>query len=266
MILHQKKQADIQLIKSDRQIKKLYLPHISQEKVKYEYMAGCEAYTKGLTEIKPIRLVEEQNRHGILFPLIEGKTLSQTMLQSPWKITFYAKKLAQLHFNIHKATSTKLEVQNQFLNLRLWRLDPRLKDHVALFEKILQDIGQGYKSVCHGDFTPDNIIVGTNGKHITIDWSEAHVGNPFYDVARTSLVLRSPSIYYSQPALKKTLIKTATSFLSNLYLKHYFKYSAGPPRNFNKLVVLAKAIRSTENIPSEKIWLNTSLINTIKNI
>jgi aminoglycoside phosphotransferase (APT) family kinase protein len=59
-----------------------------------------------------------------------------------------------------------------------------------LREKVLErlyTLEDGHK-VYHGDFHPGNVLTTTKGA-IVIDWMTARVGNPWADVARTSLLL-----------------------------------------------------------------------------
>ena len=44
-----------------------------------------------------------------------------------------------------------------------------------------------HDKVCHGDFTPSNIIIKDDGSHYILDWSHATQGNGAADAARTYL-------------------------------------------------------------------------------
>jgi RIO-like serine/threonine protein kinase len=44
--------------------------------------------------------------------------------------------------------------------------------------------------VCHGDFTPGNVIVKTDGTYYIIDWAHATQGSSAADAARTYLRFR----------------------------------------------------------------------------
>jgi aminoglycoside phosphotransferase (APT) family kinase protein len=45
-----------------------------------------------------------------------------------------------------------------------------------------------HNKVCHGDFSPGNVIISTDGKPYVIDWSHATQGNASADAARTYLM------------------------------------------------------------------------------
>ena len=44
-----------------------------------------------------------------------------------------------------------------------------------------------HNKVCHGDFTPSNIIIAEDGTPYILDWSHATQGNGAADAARTYL-------------------------------------------------------------------------------
>ena len=46
------------------------------------------------------------------------------------------------------------------------------------------------EKVCHGDFNPTNIILGSDGKTYIIDWSHVTQGNASADAARTYLLFK----------------------------------------------------------------------------
>ena len=46
-----------------------------------------------------------------------------------------------------------------------------------------------HSKLCHGDFSPENIIVTKSGKLVAVDWVHATQGNASADVARTYLLL-----------------------------------------------------------------------------
>jgi len=68
------------------------------------------------------------------------------------------------------------------------RRAPHLDDELR--EKLLNhlaSLSDGEK-VCHGDFHPGNVLLTERGA-VVIDWMTASSGNPWADVARTSMLL-----------------------------------------------------------------------------
>ena len=45
-----------------------------------------------------------------------------------------------------------------------------------------------HKKICHGDFTPSNIIITPDGDYYILDWSHVTQGNAAADAARTYMV------------------------------------------------------------------------------
>ena len=84
--------------------------------------------------------------------------------------------------------------------------------------------------VCHGDFHPLNVIVDGEAATV-IDWTDAGLGDPMGDVARTALLLRVAGVATTAPALRTALRSTAPA-LSGMYLRAYRQIAPFDPTRF----------------------------------
>ena len=94
---------------------------------------------------------------AIVCDYIEGKTLEQLIQENPAKFDEYLELFVDLQLEVHAKKCPLLEGMPK------------------------------HKKVCHGDFTPGNIIIANDGTPYILDWSHATQGNASADVARTYL-------------------------------------------------------------------------------
>ena len=125
-------------------------------------------------------------RWAITMDLIEGKTLEDVMKEDPANLEKYINDMVDLHLTVHSKVTPKLS---------------KLKDKLARQINSLDTIGDAVKyelltrlesmpkhtKLCHGNFTPANIILNEKGTFI-VDWAAARQGNASADVARTYLL------------------------------------------------------------------------------
>lgn len=126
-------------------------------------------------------------RWAIVYRFIEGCTLAEMMEKHPENIDSYLEQLAELQLGINSLRSAKLSRLNDYLKRSIENLD--VIDDVKKYELLsrLEAMPKHIK-VCHGDLSPDNIIVNDSGMYV-VDWLKAKQGNASADVAKTYLSL-----------------------------------------------------------------------------
>ena len=76
--------------------------------------------------------------------------------------------------------------------------------------------------ICHGDFHPQNILMEDGVVTGVIDWPNALVANPAYDVATTRIILGLVPLELSTlPAVVRVLLSAARPLLLSRYLAGY---------------------------------------------
>ena len=96
-----------------------------------------------------------------------------------------------------------------------------------------------HDKVCHGDFTPGNIIITPEGKHFILDWSHATQGNGAADAARTYL----------------TFCLRGQNELAEAYLKLFCEKTDTARQYVNAWMPIVAASQSVKGKPEEREFL-----------
>ncbi len=147
--------------------------------------------------------------------LFEGQTLYEMMIANPEKTEEYLHQLVEIQTKIHKYKCPEIPVQRQKFSdyINQSNLDSSLK--IDLQEMLSSS--PKHKKVCHGNFTPHNVLINEKGTFI-LDWNHATQGNASADVARTYLWLKLYMPQYADVYLKMFCEKTNTS---SQYVKNW---------------------------------------------
>ncbi len=125
---------------------------------------------------------------SIMKEFIEGKTLEQLMEENPDKTQEYMEQMVDLQLEIHSKACPLLNKLKE-KTIRALKEEPEL-DESSRYELLTRLDGMPkHTKLCHGDFSPSNIIVQEDGTMYVIDWVHASQGNASADVARTYLLL-----------------------------------------------------------------------------
>ena len=163
-------------------------------------MALYEALTHSRVEDTGLRIptIHEVSvigsRWAIHMDLIEGKTLADMMKENPSKMDEYIEQMVVIQMEIHSKKVPKLSKLKDKLSRQINALESI--DDVVRYELLTRlDSMPKHVKLCHGNFTPENIIINDNGVYV-VDWVAARQGNASADVGRTYLLLslRDPAI------------------------------------------------------------------------
>jgi len=127
-------------------------------------------------------------RWAIVSEYIRGKTLAQLMQESPEKLDEYMDVFVDLQMEVHSKSCPLLNKLSDKLSMSIISSELDATTRYDLHNRL--DGMPRQHCVCHGDFTPSNIIITDVDKPYIIDWSHATQGNPCADAARTWLLLR----------------------------------------------------------------------------
>ena len=139
--------------------------------------------------VPEIREVTKVNgKWAIVSEYIRGKTLDRLMQEHPEQNADYLERFVRLQTEVHAKTCPKLRKLNDKLNRRICMADLDATTRYDLHTH-LDDMPKHHK-LCHGDFTPANIILTDDGTPYILDWSRATQGNASADAAHTYLTFR----------------------------------------------------------------------------
>lgn len=105
--------------------------------------------------------------------------------------------------------------------------------------------------ICHGDFHPQNIFVSGDTVTGVIDWPNAIVADPAYDVAATKTILSlTPLELSAAPAAFRWLARVARPAMVKRYLAGYQRHrplDPGALAYYEALCCMRQLLRVTEN-------------------
>ena len=132
--------------------------------------------------------VEEINgKWSIISEFISGKTLTELMEENPESREAYMELFVDLQLSVHEKKGTLLNRQDDQFKRRIDSSDLPATVRFYLVSR-MEDIPNTERQICHGDFTPSNIIVKEDGTPYIIDWSHAALGSAKADMALSYLL------------------------------------------------------------------------------
>lgn len=230
-------------------IVKLYLDWCKPEWVDHEFRTAQAVQSLGLPVPLVSEIVEFNSRRGIVYQYVSGKTMLSAFSEKPWSLFRLARQLAATHAQMHRTRVEGLPSLKHRLKEQIMRLEDRAMRDKAL--AVLATLPEG-QAPCHGDYHPDNVII-SGSNLVIIDWTNATIGHPLADVARTLLMLNTPYIPPETPA--KPLVRIVKRLFHDTYLKHYLRLTGASLDEIRRWMIPVAAARLLENVPGEKEFL-----------
>lgn len=146
-------------------------------------LARVEETGLNVPKIQEVGMVD--GKWCIVTDYIDGKTLAKAYEDSPEMLDDYLKLFVEIQLDIHNkrcALLTKLKDKMR-RKISLSGLDATTRYELSTR---LDGMPKHIK-LCHGDFTPTNVILKKDGTPYILDWAHATQGNASADVARTYL-------------------------------------------------------------------------------
>lgn len=177
----------VDVYKEGDQAVKVFKEDYPKTAVLYEALVQARVEETGLPVPKINQIVKTDGVWTLSMDHIEGQTMQEIMEADPANMEKYIEQMVDIQLDIHSKTSPMLN---------------KLKDRLVAEIKALADIDETdryelltrldsmpkHKKLCHGNFSPSNVIV-RDGKICIVDWIAATQGNASADVARTYLLL-----------------------------------------------------------------------------
>lgn len=117
---------------------------------------------------------------------VPGKTLAKLMEENPDKLDEYLDLFVNIQKEIFSKEAPLLnKIKDKFnrkISASRFDATTRYELHTRL------DSMKNHKKICHGDFTPSNIIITPGGDYSILDWSHVTQGNAAADAARTYML------------------------------------------------------------------------------
>ncbi len=170
---------------------------------------------------------------GFTLPLqvmhrVPGDPMLAAITRRPWQVRTRLHELAALQARLHRLDPAGFPEQPAGLAAAKLALaegwaatlrDPELDRACRRFRAYVDDLDRGPRAVCHGDFHPLNVVVGPAGA-VVLDWTDAGLGDPAGDVARTVMLLRVAGIAASS-TVERAALRAIGPGLARAYLAAY---------------------------------------------
>ena len=233
------------------QVLKLFYSWYELENIEYESRIARAIQISGLPVPTVGNVIRINDRNGLVYQRLDGETMLKRMTCKPWGVLEYARRMAELHYQMHTSTiQAEIPSQQQILSRKIRHADA-LPGHLRAKALTALETLPDRNRLCHGDFHPNNILMTSRGE-IIIDWIDASNGNPLADVARTTIIaLGAVETHQIQGLLPNILIR----LLHAAYIHYYFKLSPGGKAEYNRWIPIVAAARLSENIPELQKWL-----------
>ncbi len=231
---------------SDKAVK-LFYPDVPRSVIEHEYRMASIVNRFNLPIARVMETLNLNNRFGIVYERIEGKTFLQHILAGTMEVKEAAIISAELHSQIHTCVSDELPSQRELFaaNIRESILDEASKDQALTLLNNLEDSDH----VCHGDFHPDNIVLSLNGP-VILDWANARRGNPIADMVLSSLILKIAALPdFIEYAGR---FNTSKRVMYQAYTSQYMKLTKVGYEDMAKWIVPVAVTRLKDQIDSEQ--------------
>ncbi len=164
---------------------KLFNKGYNKADVLNEALNQARVEETGLNIPRVIEVTKIDGQWAIVSDFIEGKTLAQMIEEHPEKFDEYLDLFVELQMKVH---SMKAPLLNKIKDKMHRKINESKLDATIRYELHTRLEAMPYHTkVCHGDFTPGNVIMQDDGTPYILDWSHATQGNASADAARTYL-------------------------------------------------------------------------------
>lgn len=232
---------------------KLFAERYSKDWVSLEAKKGYIVHNTGISSPYVFDVIDLDNRSGIILERVYGKSMLRQIQEKPWKSCLLALRLARFHFKIHQHFSDELPSQTErfaFAINRSSKLDGETRNKIIGYVDSLPNS----RSICHGDLHFKNVIV-SNNKLVAIDWSGSYQGNPLGDVARTCMLMLSPSNPTRIPDIIVNAFQYAKLLIYRTYLNEYMRLAKVSFQDIDDWTLPVAAAKLKDKVPGDESWL-----------
>lgn len=216
---------------------KVFNKDYAKEDVFTEALIAASVEPLELNTPKVVEVSQVDGKWAIAMECVEGKTLSQLMEENPENTEKYVDMMVDIQIDMFAKKCPSLRKLKAKLTDKINQAG---LDDTKRYELLAHLEGTPkHDKLCHGDFTPQNIIIDKDGKAHIIDWNHATVGNASADVARSYLWL---SLYNEK--------------IADMYMNKFCEKTKTAKSYVQMWLPIVAAARLSKNIEEEKELLN----------
>lgn len=222
--------ATVDIYREGNMVSKVFHADSPKTIALFEALTHARVEETGLPVPKIYEVGIIDGRWTIKMEYVEGKTLAQLMQENPGKVDEYIEKMLDLQLEIHTKRSPLLNKLKDQLQTKIQNLAEL--DDVKKYDLLTRlDSIKKHDKLCHGNFTPENILITEDGKTYIVDWLAATQGNASADVGRTYLLL---ALDYPQSAEKYLNLFCQKTNTSKKYVQEWLPIVAAAQLGENK--------------------------------
>ena len=234
----------------ENKVLKLFQATFPKNAIENEFEISMELWKKDLPVPEVDSLIELENRLGIVYERVAGRTMLAELSAKPWKVVENARKMAELHKSIQIEVNTPIPSEKDRLQQAINNSEMLTDQIKANLFAYLENLPES-NILCHGDFHPDNIIISTD-KMVIIDWITAAIGDPLSDAARTSVIFKYALAPDHKSKLETGIINFVRGKFFDEYLKHYRRLTGVSKESIEQWEVPIAAARLIEWVPHQE--------------
>jgi aminoglycoside phosphotransferase (APT) family kinase protein len=204
---------------------KLFHKGVPASKVEQEFKAVQALHAAGLPVPATYERLAVQDRLGIVFERVPGRSMYARVQAKPWTLFRAARQLADLHAQIHShAGPIDLPPQRQLIEDEINQSSKLSAAQKQAAQRALGELPDG-NALCHGDFHPGNVFFTARGP-VIIDWERASRGDPQGDVACTSRLIQHSPLPEGAPKFMHLLLSCTRRLVHRIYLNQSLQLHA----------------------------------------
>jgi Ser/Thr protein kinase RdoA (MazF antagonist) len=230
---------------------RLLRPGGDKARVQREEAAMRAAAAGGVDVPKVHGTTTEDGRAGLIVDRVDGPDLITLMGRRPWTIPRAARITGRAQARMHEVVAPPdLPGLREYAR---WKINAAASLPTAFAELALStlDTLPDGDRLCHGDFHPGNVLLGTSGPAV-IDWTDATRGDPAGDLARTRLLLQLGAVPEHMPVLIRLLHAFGRGAFFQLYRRAYERVCPIDGERVDKWEIVRAADRIYEAIGPER--------------
>lgn len=214
--------ADI--YKSDGWAIKVFKEARPKVEILYEALVNSQIEATGLPVPRVRDVTRLENKQWVIAAqFANGKNLLEIMKQDKNNSDKHLDLFIDLQLKIHQKKCPKLvKMKDRLMNEINEAADIDAGCKYELMSRLEGLVKQ--RALVHGNFSPSNVIIDENNNPMIVDWIEASQGNPFFDAAKTFILLNFE--------LKD---------MANLYLDKYIRATQANKKDIDEWLPIAAA-------------------------
>ena len=165
---------------------KVFDSDFSKSEILNEALNQARIEETGLNVPKLLEVSIIDGKWAIRTEYVPGKTLARLMAENPDKLDEYLDRFVDIQKEIFSKEAPLLNKIKDKFNRKISQSRFDATTRYELHTRL--DSMKDHKKICHGDFTPSNIIITPGGDYYILDWSHVTQGNAAADAARTYML------------------------------------------------------------------------------